>query len=890
MSRLDLSLLTQPQQRTPLPASLAPEPLDYSGLGKGLSNLAENVLSAEERQEAENKQNARLELQMMSVNDKQDRLSALDEIGKDPELTSEKIKRGFEKARRSSEQRYDALSAKYPELSDMIDIGRAGAVLDIDISAREFELGYQEDQAKIGFEGARNNYLENFNDDRVESAAQLNVFVRQENEDVQESIYLSDLDKNSIQNTNKRDMLRGGMASLLRQGKADEARKVLLAPDIDAQTRALLERDLEAGLEDLQTRQQVQNTNMWRKVVDSNDVGVQKAQQWIIGATSPAILGLEGTKLATAASQEYMRNTSWLGQYQDIYDNGGSFAKQQLDNLSSAVIYGQTLFEAAPSTALETRLNSLRTLDLDAQQTRRGAAASHRNLVHRDMGLISTEVGNKLVQPVVDRAFEQRDIHIYASRHMNRGTSVEPYVYQKYSESLKTHDYEFLYDLFTSLDPTGFRVMRDSYPEGSYERTHIELAALANSSEEYSDLNTILQKGTGPTGAAHKALLRFNNRPENQKAKRDAAAAVVEEEGSRFFGGKVEEISAREIVNLYDMRLSKEFTGTVIDENGNIETNQPVGTALLRYDLSGVNGVLAASVARSSSRGIAQDQAYDMAYNGVLVEYTGNQIFVQSVITGRGVRELASTLDDSDSEYQVEMRGRNFGIGFARTDGVLTALPMPKAPGLSRQSIPEFNSAIQAFHTSNSYSSDAINLDMSGASFAAVHETFAVEEAGGGLSYAVPVRSPGGALLGYYMVERETQVGTTEEEYGKGDVKPLSVQDFGNQYGTKRIQYESKIEGQAGLDISEGLDDRLTWTTGDRMFANLPTGTQANMRQVATQNLKIQFPKASPVTIQMLVPEYLGQHRWRMGGPTWLERTLGEDMPGLNTTATGLAR
>ena len=263
-----------------------------------------------------------------------------------------------------------------------------------------------------------------------------------------------------------------------------------------------------------------------------------------------------------------------------------------------------------------------------------------------------------------------------------------------------------------------------------------------------------------------------------------------------------------------------------------------------------------------------------------LSTHASQQVFLETIVVGPGVREMADELQDQD----VPMRGRTFGFGMFYRDGVKTVVPMPQVPGLSRQNIPSFNAAIQQSITSDPTGDDRFsNLD--GTAYAAVHETFAVTGEAG-LRYAVPVRNASGALVGYYTVEREDQVGTTREDYSKGDVEPMSIADFDEKYSGGKLEYLSTYEGQVGLDISESLDERLTWTTGERIFSNLPPQTQARLREVATENLRNQFNGASDITIQNLVPRYLQRHRWRMDGPTWLERTMGEGY-NLNPSAIG---
>ena len=227
------------------------------------------------------------------------------------------------------------------------------------------------------------------------------------------------------------------------------------------------------------------------------------------------------------------------------------------------------------------------------------------------------------------------------------------------------------------------------------------------------------------------------------------------------------------------------------------------------------------------------------------------------------------------------------------TDGVRTVVPMPNVPGLSKNSMPSFNRSIQQFMTSNpngEYFGESQFSSMDGTAYAAVNETTTVirnQE----VRYFVPVRTSRGGLTGYLEVESEDDAGGTgREQFDKNNVRAVSITAFEAVFQDYELQYRSPFEAQVGVEIAQGLDDRLTWTTGDRTFSRLPPQTQANLRKIAAQNLKLQFPGASDITIQGLVPNYLRQHRWNMSGPTWLERYLGEDFKLDPQQATGYGR
>lgn len=867
MSRLDLSLLTQPQNRTSLPAPLAPKPIDYSPLGKGLAFAAKAVLTAEEQRAAEKKQDAKLQLQLLSTESKRERLNVLENLGKEQQLSAELIANNFDTARRKIESKYDALSAENPELADLINVNRAGAILDLDLAARDFELGYREDMALIGFEQARNTYLENMADDLFQTGSQVLAFVRQENADVDESIYLSDGQKFEIKSKNRNQMLRGGMASLLRRGLVDEARTILSAPDIDQQTRFQLQRDFADGVEDLQEAQRSAQMLGFEKQVESMPSGLALGQFFALGKNL-----YTDSAYNTKANDLFSVRTSWLKRFETIFEDGGSFAEQMVEQVQDAIFLGNELHAATGSSEILGRVERLETLQTNIDGRRRGARANQYDAIYNNEGKIGDNVPFDQVGPIVKGAVQQGELHAFATRTLNAGIDVDVEVYDEYKTALEQHNYQLLGPLFSGLNERGFRHLRDAYPANSYMATHVMLASMAYLDDD-NDLREILESPRH-TAAAHSALQTFNNRQmESVNTGSEAVNAMIA-------ANKPEEISRAGLTNLYDLRLDKTMAGTVIDENGSLQENQPIGTAFFRHDMAGAERVIARSVAMSSKAGRSNPvQAYKTAM-AALNTHASQQVFLETVVVGPGVREMAGELEGQN----VAMRGRSFGVGFLFRDGVKTVVPMPQVPGLSRQNIPSFNAAIQQSITSDPTGDDRFS-GLDGTAYAAVHETFAVTGEAG-LRYAVPVRNASGSLVGYYTVEREDKVGTTREDYSKGDVEPMSIADFDEQYSGGKIEYLSTYEGQVGLDISESLDERLTWTTGERMFQNLPPQTQANLRNVATENLRRQFPEASDVTIQNLVPRYLQRHRWRMDGPTWLERVMGEDF-NLNPSAIG---
>ena len=432
MSRLDLSLLTQPQDRTALPASLAPKPIDYSPMGKGLAFAAKAVLTAEEQRAAEKKQDAKLRLQMLATESKSERLNALDRIGKEADLDAEKIASVFDTSRRNIERKYDALSAENPELADLINVSRAGAVLDLDLAAREFELGYREDQAKISSARARNSYLDDFADDRgVDSARQLFVHVRQLNEEVRENIYLSELDKYNIEQQNRNDMLRAGMAALFRQGLVEEARLVLGAPDIDAQTGLALRREFEEGFADYQDRQRSAAVLQFNQILESTPTGLAAANVFRNGE---ALFTESAYK--TRANQFFNKRSGFLGTFEDTFEEGGAFAKSQLDQIEAAIVLGNELHSLTGDSGIRERTDRLEALHADVSERRRGASANHYPAIHENDLLISDSYPAPQVGGIIDKAIEQRDIDVYVSKHLNAGRPVEPYVIEKYGEWL----------------------------------------------------------------------------------------------------------------------------------------------------------------------------------------------------------------------------------------------------------------------------------------------------------------------------------------------------------------------------------------------------------------------------------------------------------------------
>ena len=874
MSRLDLSLLTQPQDRTALPAPLAPKPIDYSPLGKGLAFAAKAVLTAEEQRAAEKKQDAKLRLQMLATESKRERLNALDRIGKESELSSELIAKEFDDARRNIETKYDTLSAENPELADLINVSRAGAVLDLDLAAREFELGYREDQAKIGFAQARNTYIDNFADDRVDSARQLFTFVSQENQDVQKSIYLSPPDKFNIIQQNRNDMLRAGMASLFRQGKVDEAKLVLSAPGIDPQTSMALQRDYERGLADYEDRQRSAAIVQFGQMLDATPTGIAAANVFRNGQ---ALFTESGYR--TRAKQFFNRRSKFLGTFEDTYENGGSFADSQIDQIEAAIILGNELHELTGDSAIRDRTDRLEALYADVSERRRGATANHYPAIHQNDLLISDSFPADQVNGIIDEAIDKRDIDVYATKHLNDGRQVEPYLIEKYGEWLKSHNYEYLDPLFMGLDERGFRLFRDSFKENTLEEAHIILAeeAYLNGNQQIED---ILRQPVH-TANAHQALLRFSNATATDTTAADAVTAMTED-------NVPEKISVSGLENLYEMRLDNSYTGTVIDENGSTVTNAPLGVALTRHDLAGVRRTIAKSVALKSSQNIPLDQAFRES-KGDIQRYASDQMFVETIVVGAGVDEFAGELEDQG----VFMRGRSLGTGMFMTDGVRTVVPMPNVPGLSKNSMPSFNRSIQQFMTSNPSGEmfgEAQFASIDGTAYAAVNETTTVIR-NQQVRYMVPVRTSRGALTGYLEVESEADAGGTgRERFVKTNVKAMSVETFETVFQDYEFQYRSPFEAQVGVEAAQGLDPRLTWTTGDRTFSRLPPKTQADLRKIAAQNLRLQFPGATDITIQGLVPNYLGQHRWNMSGPTWLEQSLGDDFKLDPQQATGYGR
>ncbi len=824
MSRLDLSLLTQPQDRTALPAPLAPKPIDYSPMGKGLAFAAKAVLTAEEQRAAEKKQDAKLQLQMLSTESKRERLNALENLGKEQELSAELIANNFDTARRNIESKYDALSAKNPELADLINVNRAGAVLDLDLAARDFELGYREDMALIGFEQERNRYLENMADDRFQTGSQVLAFVRQENEDVNESIYLSDAQKFELRQKNRNQMLRGGMSSLLRRGLIDEARTILDAPDIDQQTRFQLQRDFANGVEDLQEAQRSAQIIEFDKSLKTKLSGLALAQTFASGK------GLyTDSAYKTKANDLFSVETSWLKRFERIYDEGGSFADSMIEQVTDAVFLGGQLHALTGSSEILGRVERLQTLSENIDGRRRGARANHYDAIHNNPGKIVDNVPVDQVKPIVEEAIKQNDLHSFATRTLNAGTDVDVEVYDEYKTALEQHNYQLLEPLFSGLNERGFRQLRDYYPADSHMATHVKLAAMAYLDGD-DDLREILASKRH-TAAAHSALQTFNTRQmERADTGTTAVNQMIEDEG------EVDEISRAGLTNLYDLRLDKTMAGTVIDENGSLQENQPIGTAFFRHDMAGAERVIARSVALASKRGVNRVQAYKQAM-AELGTHASQQVFLETIVVGPGVREMADEL--GDLKPPVAMRGRTLGFGMFYRDGVKTVVPMPQVPGLSKQNIPSFNAAIQQRITSDP-TGDGRFSGLDGTAYAAVHETFAVNGEAG-LRYGVPVRNASGSLVGYYTVEREDKVGTTREDYSRGDVEPISIADFNEQFSGGKIEYLSTYEGQVGLDISESLDERLTWTTGERMFSNLPPQTHARLREVATQNLRNQF-------------------------------------------------
>lgn len=868
MSRLDLSLLTQPQDRTALPAPLAPKPIDYSPLGKGLAFAAKAVLSAEEQRAAEKKQDAKLQLQMLSTESKRERLNVLDRIGKESELSADLIAKEFDVARRNIETKYDTLSAENPEIADLINVSRAGAVLDLDLAARDFELGYREDMALIGFEQARNTYLENMADDRFQTGSQVLAFVRQENEDVAESIYLTDAQKYELQQKNRNQMLKGGMASLLKRGLVEEARVILDAPDVDQQTRFQLQRQFADGVEDLQGAQRSAQILGFERQLETMPSGLALGQFFALGRNL-----YTDSAFNTKANDLFSVKTSWLKRFETIYEDGGSFADSMIEQVDNAIFLGNELHAATGSSEILSRVERLEQLQTNINGRRRGARANQQDAIYNNEGKIGDNVPPDQVGLIVEGAVQQGELHAFATRTLNAGTDVDVEVYDEYEKALKEHNYQLLGPLFSGLNERGFRHLRDAYPADSYMATHVMLASMAYLDDD-NDLQEILESPRH-TAAAHSALQTFNTRQMERVDTGTAAVnAMIEAEGD------VDKISRAGLTNLYDLRLDKTMAGTVIDENGSLNENQPIGTAFFRHDMAGAERVIARSVALSSKAGRSNPvQAYKTAM-AALSTHASQQVFLETIVVGPGVREMAGELEDQD----VAMRGRFPVFGMAIRDGVKTVVPMPQVPGLSRQNIPSFNAALQQSITSDPTGDDQFS-GLDGTVYAAVHETFAVTGEAG-LRYAVPVRNASGSLVGYYTVEREDQVGTTREDYSKGDVEPISIADFDEQYSGGKIEYLSTYEGQVGLDISESLDERLTWTTGERMFQNLPPQTQANLREVARENLRQQFPEATDITIQSLVPRYLQRHRWRMDGPTWLERKMGESY-NLNPSAIG---
>lgn len=875
MSRLDISLLTQPQNRTPLPAPIAAKTVDYSGIGRGIATAARIFLSAEEQREAEKKQDAKLQLQMLVTESKRERLNALDNLGKEQQLSAELIAKTFDTSRRNIESKYDALSAENPELADLINVNRAGAVLDLDLAARDFELGYREDMALIGFEQARDTYLQNMADDQFQTGAQVLAFVRQENEDVSESIYLSDTQKFELQQKNRNQMLRGGMASLLRRGLVEEARAVLDAPDMDQQTRFQLQRQFADGVEDLQEAQRSATLMEFEKGLGMMPSGLALGQYFAQGK------GLyTDAAYNSKANDLFSVKTKWLRRFENIFEEGGSFADSMIEQVDDAIFLGNELHNATGSSEILGRVERLETLQLNIQGRRRGARSNQHRVIHESQGKIGDNVPRDQIAPIVKGAVDQGELHVFATRTLNAGTNVDVEVVKEYKTALEVHDYQLLEPLFSGLNERGFRQLRDEYPADSYMASHVKLAAMAYLDDD-DDLKELLESPRH-TAMAHFALQTFNNRQmQRTETGISAVDAMLEAEGD------VDDISKAGLLNLYDLRMDNTMAGTVIDENGNLQENEPIGTAFLRHDMAGAERVIARSVALSSTKGMNRVQAYEQAIAD-LASHASQQVFLETIVVGPGVREMASELGDQGVAMRDPgiLSGTIFGPieRMFYADGVRTAVPMPQVPGLSRQNIPSFNAAIQQSITSDPTGDDMFS-GLDGTVYAAVHETFAVNGETG-LRYAVPVRNASGSLVGYYTVEREDQVGTTREDYSKGDVDPISIGDFDQKYSGGKLEYLSTYEGQVGLDISESLDERLTWTSGERIFSKLPPRTQANLRNVATENLRRQFPEATDITIQSLVPRYLQRHRWRMNGPTWLERTLGEGF-NLNPSAIG---
>ena len=666
-------------------------------------------------------------------------------------------------------------------------------------------------------------------------------------------------------------MLRGGMASLLRRGLVEEARTILSAPDIDQQTRFQLQRDFANGVEDLQEAQRSAQILGFEKQVESMPSGLALGQFFALGKNL-----YTDSAYNTKANDLFSVRTSWLKRFETIFEDGGSFAEQMVEKVQDAIFLGNQLHAATGSSEILGRVERLETLQTNIDGRRRGARANQYDAIYNNPGKIGDNVPPDQVKPIVDGAVEQGELHAFATRTLNAGIDVDVEVYDEYKTALEQHNYQLLEPLFSGLNERGFRQLTGYYPANSHMATHVKLAAIAYLDGD-DELREILASKRH-TAAAHSALQTFNNRQMERVATgTEAVNAMIEAETGMF--SSVDEISRQGLANLYDLRLDKTMSGTIIDENGSLQENQPIGTAFFRHDMASAERVLARSVALSSKRGGNNVQAYNQAIAD-LSAHASQQVFLQTIVVGPGVDEMASALADQD----VEMRGRTFGFGMFYTDGVKTVVPMPQVPGLSRQNIPSFNAAIQQRITSDP-TGDGRFSGLDGTAYAAVHETFAVNGEAG-LRYGVPVRNASGSLVGYYTVEREDKVGTTREDYSKGDVKPISIADFDEQFSGGKIEYLSTYEGQVGLDISESLDERLTWTTGERMFSNLPPQTQANLRNVATENLRRQFPGATDVTIQNLVPRYLQRHRWRMDGPTWLERVMGEDF-NLNPSAIG---